>query len=97
MGDIGGLQQFIELFCLALVANLNRNRMSAILSNRLYHLSGHTDAAKIYHDVIGRKWSGLLVQDTKQNGEYELDIPVFLGWRALFNKLLCFDCLPLCC
>ena len=70
--------------------------MNAILANRLFHLSQHTDQAKKYHEVIGVD-SGLILQDTKQNDEFELNVPAFLGWRTVLNKLVCFDNLPEWC
>ena len=67
--------------------------MSAILANRLYHLSMYTKEANHYIQTIGRK-SPFLVKDTKVNGEYELDIPVFLDWWKLFHDLSCYQFYP---
>jgi hypothetical protein len=65
-----------------LVVGYNNTRLHALLSNRLYHLSAHTDHAMHYHEVIGYN-SGLIVKSTKINGEYELDVPNLLSWRVV--------------
>jgi hypothetical protein len=53
-------------------------------------MSAYTDHAKEYRKGIGEK-SGLIVKDTKPNGEYEIDIPFFLGWKSVLQKVICFE------
>ena len=46
LGDVGGLYEFCRVLGASLAIYFNKNRVAAIVSNRLYHLSMHSKGAE---------------------------------------------------
>ena len=92
LGDLGGVfSTFYSLF-VYLITTFSGMRMSALMTNRLYHVSQDSVSTIEAIQKAGGKNTNKL--SNRPNGDIEVDIPYWLDWELLRYKACC--CLKRC-
>jgi len=74
LGDLGGLVEILKLIIGVFVLPFSEMRMSALMTNRLYHISqDNIEVVNEIKEANGNKPSNKLRE--RPNGDIELDVP----------------------
>jgi hypothetical protein len=85
LGEVGGLVDILRLIFSFLVASFADQRIIAILTNRLYHISARSKEItdKMPHAEFTNKLR------TRPSGDVEIAVPFFLDLETFLYKLTC--------
>ena len=88
LGDIGGLLDLLILIFGYFLMPFAEKRMEALLTNRLFHLTGDkTELSKKVLSATKGKASSIL--KTRPSGDVEVDVPFWLDMQMLWSKVCC--------
>jgi hypothetical protein len=93
IGDVGGLNDIVFLVFGSFFNGYSIKRAYAILMNRLFHLTDTLeDGRQAIKDLKGD--SQYLKKGQKDFNGVEIIPPLFLGWKLLWHKTICFNFWP---